>query len=58
MRFTGSQAEAHRRTTGVRDRVNLAGQSASRTAHALLSIARNAGDMLVHSHEADSVVSQ
>ena len=51
MRLTGSEAKAHRQAIGVHDGVNLARQSASRTAHVLLSVARDAGPMLVHAND-------
>ena len=51
MRLTGREAELHRQTIGVHDGVNLAGKSASRTAHMLFSVARDAGPVLVHAHD-------
>jgi hypothetical protein len=51
MRLTEREAELHRQTIGVHDGVNLAGKSASGTAHMLLSVARDAGPVLVHTHD-------
>ena len=51
MRLTGREAEANRETIGVHDSVNLAGKSASRTAHMLLFVACDTGPVLVHAHD-------
>jgi hypothetical protein len=40
-----------RKAMGVDYRVNLAGQAASRPAHILVIVARDAGSMLVHAHD-------
>ena len=46
MGLTGREAEVHWQTIGVHNNVNLARKSASRTAHMLLFIARDAGPVL------------
>jgi hypothetical protein len=51
MNLAGGEAEPHRQPVGVNNGVNFAGQSASRTAHVLFSIACYAGPMLVHAHD-------
>jgi hypothetical protein len=51
MSLTGREAQADWQAIGVHNGVNLAGKSASRTAHVLLSIRRNAGLVLVHAHD-------
>jgi hypothetical protein len=48
MSFAGCKGERHRQAVGVHDGVYLARQSASRPTHMLLSIARGAGPVLVH----------
>src|SRR5258708_29930652 len=51
MSLAGREAELHRQAIGVHDSVNLARKPASRPAHVLFSVARNAGSMLVHTHD-------
>jgi hypothetical protein len=46
--LAGGQHETHRQSLGIDDCMNLARQSASRPAHRLLSVACNAGPVLVH----------
>jgi hypothetical protein len=41
----------HRQTNGIHNRVNLAGQSASRTAHVLLTIGGDACAVLVNAND-------
>jgi len=49
--FAGCEAKLHRQAIGVHDSVNLARQPASRPAHVLFSVARDAGSMLVYTHD-------
>ena len=51
MSFAGCEAKLHRQAIGVHDCVNLARQPASRPAHVLFSVARDAGSMLVYTHD-------
>src|SRR5712672_870547 len=51
MRFTGREAEMDRQAIGVDDRVNLAGQAASRATHILVVVVRDTGSVLVHAHD-------
>jgi hypothetical protein len=51
MRFTGRESEMNRQAIGVHHRMNLAGQAASRAAHVLMIVIRDAGPVLVHAHD-------
>ena len=50
MRLAGGKAGPHRQSVGVNHGVDFAGQSASRAAHVLLTIFRDACSMLVHAY--------
>jgi len=45
-----SKTEPHRQSVGINHHVDFAGQSASRAAHVLLMIFRDARSMLVHAY--------
>ena len=51
MGLAGREAKVHRQAISIHDGVYLGGKPASRTAHVLLSIGRNAGPVLVHAHD-------
>ena len=51
MRLAGREAEVYRQAIGIHDGVNFGGQPATRAAHVLLIIARDAGSVLMHSHD-------
>src|ERR1700738_1002868 len=51
MGLAGREAELHKQAIGVHDSVNLARKPASRPAHVLFSVARDAGSMLVHTDD-------
>ena len=50
MSLARGKAEPHKRSVGVNHHVDFAGQSASRAAHVLLMIFRDARSMLVHAY--------
>ena len=50
VRLTRRKAEMDRQAIGVHDRVNLARQPASPTAHILMGIVRDTGPVLVYAH--------
>jgi hypothetical protein len=51
MRFAGRKSEMDRQAVGVHDRVNLAGQAASRTAHVLVIVVGHGSPVLVHTDD-------
>jgi hypothetical protein len=50
MSLAGGKAEPHGQSVGVNHGGDFAGQSASRAAHVLLTIPRDARSMLVHAY--------
>src|ERR1700751_5560403 len=50
MRFTGRQSESNRQAIGIDQRMNLAGQSASRPPHRLSPVSRDARPMLMYAN--------
>jgi len=50
VRFAGCQREPHRQAIGIDQRVNLAGQPASSSAHRLPSVPSDAGTVLMDAH--------
>ena len=50
MSLARGKTEPHRQSVGVNHHVDFAGQSASRSAHVLLMIFRDARSMLVHAY--------
>jgi hypothetical protein len=49
--FASGQREADRQPTGIDDCMNLGRQSASRPAHQLFTVGRDAGSVLVHTDD-------
>jgi hypothetical protein len=49
VRLTGRKADLYRQAIGIHDGVNLSRQPASGSAHVLLTVARDATTVLMHS---------